>query len=146
MTENKMKMKCITCGKDYEPTSEDIKSISEMVDRNNLKSDAYLHKLADQGGLCKDEDVHLYEFDEKFDIEVHGIVKTVDKLQKEKEEIITESDLTCISINDLRNQLKTLMKQQIEQLNTLKQKDDEEEQQLIKLQELTLSRNVTPWN
>lgn len=143
--ETKMKMACISCNTIYEPTPADIMCVSGMIDRNNLKSDAYLHKLADQAGACKDDNIHLFEFDQKFDIDVHSTINNIIAIEKNIQDTTKTHIITSANILELEKQLKNLVKQSKQELDTIEQKGEEKDKELDKLQRLTFSRNIKPW-
>ncbi len=78
-----MQLRCIKCQEIKYPSIDDVKSVAEMIERNNLDATMFLDALTPIGGKCKDGSRHIFDFDEPFANEIHTLAENFAKLDAE---------------------------------------------------------------
>lgn len=95
-----MIVKCMKCEKVKELTGEEMREVGEFVVRKKLRAVHFLKFLSmdlREDNLCTNGKNHEYEFDPRFDKEIHELAKVI----KDTKDVMTsseEEEAECIRI------------------------------------------------
>jgi hypothetical protein len=109
----KMKVKCAKCGILEEMKEDDVKLLAHVVRRCNSKPSPvdYLSVWSIIRGLCKDNDKHVFMFDESFDKEIADTIQEYNTAKENNNERKSTLDKVRNQIEETSNILKELEKE-----------------------------------